>query len=689
MATELGKAYIQIMPSAKGIGKNIEDTMNNESGGAGEKAGKKLGGSLVSTLGKVLVAAGIGKLITSAINAGGELEQNLGGTEAVFGKFAKSIQNSAKDAYKNMGLSASDYMATANKMGSLFQGSGIKQERALELTSAAMQRAADVASVMGIDTTMAMESIAGAAKGNFTMMDNLGVAMNATTLQAYALEKGINFDWKTASNAEKAELAMQMFMDRTTQYAGNFARESTETFSGSLGAMKSAFTDTLAALSTGDGLPGALENLGNTVVTFAKNLIPMVSNVLTELPNIFVTLISETGPELLEAGMTAIGEIATGIGDALPELIPKALEAILALVDTFSENIPMLLDSGMDLITGLAEGLMDAIPVLLEKAPEIIKKLVTSLLDKLPDLVKTGVDLLTALIDDMPTIIETILDVLPGLIEDIITALLDNLPYIVESGIELFTALIDAMPKILTTIAQAMPRIIDSITKTLLDNIDVIIDAGVDLLTALVTAMPQIIGELGAAMPQIISSMVKALGKGLKDFKEIGKRLLEGLGEGISGAVGAVVKKAKEAAQKIVSSVKNFFGIHSPSRVFMGIGAQNMEGLAVGIEDNVKPVTKALDTVGEIATRSFESDLVYNATAAGSSSLNAALKSGVRTDGNTSQSRMDELLVLMHRYLPQLANMQLVMDTGVTVGALAGPMDKELGKIAVGRSRGR
>ncbi len=71
-----------------------------------------------------------------------------------------------------MGLSASDYMATANKMGSLFQGSGIDQRKSLELTSSAMRRAADVASVMGLDMKMAMESVAGAAKGNFTMINN-------------------------------------------------------------------------------------------------------------------------------------------------------------------------------------------------------------------------------------------------------------------------------------------------------------------------------------------------------------------------------------------------------------------------------------------------------------------------------------------------------------------------------------
>ncbi len=67
----------------------------------------------------------------------------------------------------------------------------------------------------------AMESIAGAAKGNFTMMDNLGVAMNATTIEAYALAKGLDFAWNSATNAEKAEIAMQMFFEKTEQYAGN------------------------------------------------------------------------------------------------------------------------------------------------------------------------------------------------------------------------------------------------------------------------------------------------------------------------------------------------------------------------------------------------------------------------------------------------------------------------------------
>jgi len=213
--------------------------------------------------------AGIGAVVKGYAS----LEQNLGGTEAVFGQFAKSVQNDAKNAYQTMGLSASDYMATANKMGSLFQGSGLEQQKALDMTSKAMKRAADVASVMGVDVNMAMESVAGAAKGNFTMMDNLGVAMNATTLEAYALEKGLNFEWKTASNAEKAELAMQMFMDRTKQYDGNFLKESEKTVSGSLDAMKGAFSNFVAGLGNPEAdVAELMTNLKTTIVNFSKNV---------------------------------------------------------------------------------------------------------------------------------------------------------------------------------------------------------------------------------------------------------------------------------------------------------------------------------------------------------------------------------------------------------------------------------
>ncbi|HHT7815742.1 TPA: phage tail protein [Streptococcus suis] len=286
--------------------------------------------------------AGIGAVVKGYAS----LEQNLGGTEAVFGQFAKSVQNDAKSAYQTMGLSASDYMATANKMGSLFQGSGVEQQKALDMTSKAMKRAADVASVMGVDMNMAMESVAGAAKGNFTMMDNLGVAMNATTLEAYALEKGLNFKWETASNAEKAELAMQMFMDRTKQYDGNFLKESEKTVAGSLDAMKGAFSNFVAGLGNPEAdVAQLMTNLKTTIQNFAKNVGGVVKTIWDNLPlapwQKWVGLIAVgAGPVLLALSgiMKGIGTLKAafqGIGAVLTNPWGLALVALVALVAGF------------------------------------------------------------------------------------------------------------------------------------------------------------------------------------------------------------------------------------------------------------------------------------------------------------------------------------------------------------------
>lgn len=324
-----------------------------------QKAGTALTAGLTAP-----TIAGIGAVVKSYAS----LEQNLGGTQAVFGSFAKTVQNDAKSAYKNMGLSASDYMATANKMGSLFQGSGVSQQRSLKLTSKAMKRASDVASVMGVDMNLAMESISGAAKGNFAMMDNLGVAMNATTLEAYALEKGVNFKWDTASNAEKAELAMKMFMDRTKQYDGNFLKESENTVSGSLDAMRGALSNFVAGLGNPEAdIAKLMNNLKTTIHNFVKNVGGVIKNIWDNLPlapwQKWVGLIAVgAGPVLLALSgiMKGIGTLKAtfqGIGAVLANPWGLALVGLVALAAGFvhayksSEKFRNIVDGAVSAVT--------------------------------------------------------------------------------------------------------------------------------------------------------------------------------------------------------------------------------------------------------------------------------------------------------------------------------------------------
>lgn len=644
---ELGQAYVQIIPSARGIKKNIEKVMGPEA----QKAAQTVGGSMGSKLGvyfkRALAAVGVGKILKDAITEGGELEQNLDGTNYVFGQFAKEIQDTAKSAYKNMGQSASEYMATANIMASLFQGSGLTQQRSLELTTKAMQRAADVASIMGIDTKMALDSIAGAAKGNFTMMDNLGVAMNATTLQAYALEKGINFKWHTASNAEKAELAMQMFFERTTQYAGNFAREAEDTLTGSLGAMQSAWKDMLGNMATGAEIKNALTNLGKSLVDFVRNMLPMLSNVVRDLPGALITVIQDAGPEFFEAGVSTIKEIANGLAAEIPNLLPKALDAVLTISNGLIQNIPMLVECAGNLIKGLAKGLIDSIPVLAAQAPKIIASIVKSLIDLRIEIIEAGIELLTSLVDALPEIIDTIVEATPEIVSSIVDSFTNNIPQLVRAGFKLFTALVEALPQIIYTIIKAIPKIISTIVETFKDNVPKIIKTGFELFTSLAKDLPQIIRNLTGKVGPIVRAIIQEFKNMGSHFFSIGRQLMQGLGNGISNAVGGIIRQAKQACQNIVGSVKDFFGVHSPSRVFEKIGMFLDMGLASGILGNIRPIAKAMDKIGEITNRSFESDFAINTVGPQSRGLSKSLKSGLIASASSTSGKIPAALTFI------------------------------------------
>lgn len=241
-----------------------------------EEQSQRTGDTMENVFAKIKAAAatlGIGKIISDSIMAGGELEQNLGGVETVFREHADSMKKAAATAFEDMGLSESDYLANANKMGALLKGSGFDTGYASSVSQRVMQRASDVASIMGVDVKDAMEAVTGAAKGNFTMMDNLGVAMNDTTLQAYAQEKGLG---TLESTQQKVNAAMQMFLDKTEYAAGNYAREN-DTFSGSLTTAKAQLENMTADLGT-QLLPTA-----TTLVTMARDGLEVISPLVVSL----------------------------------------------------------------------------------------------------------------------------------------------------------------------------------------------------------------------------------------------------------------------------------------------------------------------------------------------------------------------------------------------------------------------
>lgn len=489
------------------------------------------------------IAKGVFDFVKESVAGFGELEQNLGGSAAVFGSYADAVVEKSKEAYKNMGVAQSEYLATANKMGSLFQGSGLSQQRSLELTTKAMQRATDVASVMGIDTSQALESIAGAAKGNFTMMDNLGVAMNATTLQAYAAGKGINFVWNKASNAEKAELAMQMFFEKTEQYAGNFAREAESTLTGSIGMAKSALQTLKENLGNSGSRPQTDDyDLLNSVKAVVRNAAPVVQNI--------INAILEQTPSLLNAGAQMVNSLLDGLVSNLAPILSGAVDVVFTLVDGIVANLDPIMQAAVTLIVVLVGALADNIDKVIDAAFTLVDSLVNALLQ-----------------DDN---LSKILNSAVRLVIEISTGLIANVPRLIPAAFQL----------------------IGGIVKGLWDNKGLVVDAIVKVCKAMLEGFKNF---FGIHSPSTV-------------FAGLGKNLLEGLWNGIKNMKDWLIRKIKSLGSAVTDAMKSVLGIHSPSTVFRDQIGKNMAlGVGVGFETTMRDVAKRM-------TDSIPMDVDINAT---------------------------------------------------------------------------
>ena len=174
MATELGKAYVQIIPSAKGIKGQIEGIIGGDVDSAGNSAGKSLGSKLVGAFSTVMATAAIGQTISKAFSEGAALQQSVGGIETLFKDHADTVKKYANEAYKTAGLSANEYMESVTSFSaSLLQGLGGDTAKAAEVANMAMIDMSDNAAKFGSDMTSIQNAYQGFAKQNYTMLDNL------------------------------------------------------------------------------------------------------------------------------------------------------------------------------------------------------------------------------------------------------------------------------------------------------------------------------------------------------------------------------------------------------------------------------------------------------------------------------------------------------------------------------------
>lgn len=326
MATELGKAYVQIIPSAKGISGSISNLMKGESDSAGKSAGGLLGGNLVKSLTTVIAAAGIGKAISATLMEGANLQQSLGGIETLFKDDADKVKQYATQAYESAGLSANDYMETVTSFSaSLLQSMGGDTAAAADTANMALIDMSDNANKFGTSMESIQDAYKGFAKSNYTMLDNLSLGYGGTKTEmerlladATALS-GVEYNIDNLDDIYNAINVIQTEMGIT----GTTAKEAAETFSGSLDSMKASLSNVMGNLAIGEDVKPALEALAQTTSTFLfNNLLPMLGNILSALPGAIVTFVQAAIPYVVEAG----ANLMKSLGEAIMSVIPDALK---------------------------------------------------------------------------------------------------------------------------------------------------------------------------------------------------------------------------------------------------------------------------------------------------------------------------------------------------------------------------
>ncbi|HEM4551199.1 TPA: phage tail protein [Streptococcus suis] len=576
MATDLGSAYVQIVPSAKGISGSISKLLGGEVDSAGRSAGSSLGASLVSALSGALAAAGIGKIIGSALSAGADLQQSFGGLDTIYDGAQESAKNFAKEAYK-AGISTNTYAEQAVSMGaSLKQSLGGDSTKAINMANKAIMDMTDNAAKMGTDIGVIQQTYQSLSRGNYAMLDNLKLGFGGTKSEMERLLKtaeglpsamGRKFDISNYADVVEAIHLVQESMG----IAGVAAAEAQNTYSGSLAAMKASWENTLAGLSLGENIAPQLQALASTTSNFLfGNFIPMVGNVFKGLPTAIGTFIAEASPLVAQQFQGLFSSLGMSV-DFSP--ITSKFQGILTAFQ------PVM--TGLQTAFGQLPGFFSSIGA-------AVGPVITTIMDGIARMDFSGFQsLISAILPALQAGFQTFMSIVSPAIDSV-----------VQSFVSMWNAaqpLITILSGALMPVFQILGSFLGGVVKGALEGVGFAFDAlkvAIEFLTPVVDFLVQ---ALNFVQP-VLSTIAEWIGVAIGMFGNLGTA-----GEGLS----AFIKSAWTNIQSAIQTAGNIIGtvIDWIKLAFSGAGnavdvLKNVFSLAwMAIQDAIKVAKGIIDNV--------------------------------------------------------------------------------------------
>ena len=255
--------------------------------------------------------------------------------------------------------------------------------------------------------------------------------------------------------------------------------------------------------------------------------------------------------------------------------IGKALGTILTdITRQINTYLPEVISLGMEIIMSLVEGITSMLPDILQTCIDIIVLIINSITEHLPDLIPVAVEAILTLTD----------------------TLISNIDQLIDASITLIVALADGLIDALPILLEKAPVLVEKLVSALVENAPKLIESGLELIVKLVSGIIENLPEIGKSAVDIVATLLKGLADSWVEFQEMGGRLVQGIIQGIEDWAEWAWQKIKEFFGGVISRVKDWLGIHSPSRRFAEIGKYMALGVAEGWQDEMGVVSRDINS---------------------------------------------------------------------------------------------
>ena len=606
--SDLGKAYVQIVPSAKGIGGEISKSL----GGEMESAGKSAGSSLASGIGaglKLAGAAAIGAtsamtaFAKSSVEAGAGFDKSMSQVYATMGDKASAMveyngqtvtsMEALRDFAQEMGRTtafsatqaadALNYMALAGydadtSMNMLPNVLNLAAAGSMDLARAS-DMVTDTQTAFGISlerTTQMVDEMAKASSTGNTSVEQLGDAF----LTVGGLAQELNGGFITLSDGTQKEVDGVQELEIALTAMANAGVKGSEAGTHMRNMLLKLSSPTDAGVKQ-------LEALGVSVFDTEGNM-RSLSDVFGDLSNSMSTLTQEQKIQAIsdlfntrdlasaEALLNAVSSDWDKIGESIVDaegaasqmagtqldnlagdvtLFQSALEgAKIAVSDALTPALRDFVVFGTEGLSTLTSAFKEGgLEGAMESFGDILSKGLNMVIEKLPDAVNAGMKLLSALgqgiLDNLPAIIDAAVKI----IQTLLTGLLGALPSLVDGALQIILGLADGITQMLPTLIPTIVEVVMQIVQTLIDNIPLLIEGAVQLILGLAQGLLNALPVLIERLPEIIQALVDALIEGLPILIQGAMQLVMGVMDALPEIISALV----DALPEIINAVVN------------------------------------------------------------------------------------------------------------------------------------